>query len=443
MTKIKIKKDTLLIFLSIIFYKIILDISYYFVVSRAWDYAGYGIQALWDYVGYNFIFNNVKIFESYFLLLIVLIFVPKSSKKLSNIITWLLVLFAYIPMLTIYAMKDGARLYILAITCFWLIVFLLLKFLPNIHLPFLKKTQAKTIHYAIFIIFSGMAIISILKYFGLVFNLNLKTIYETRTLFYANLRGPAIEYLFNWLALVVNPVFLFIFFKKKKWLLSVLSLAIQILIFSATGNKIYLFAIPYIVFVALLVNRRRPFVCASLVLSIVVGVGILSYFLLGDVWLTALFTHRTLFTPALLSFHYYDFFSQNNFIYLSSQRIFRNFINYPYDLDPPHLISTTYFNRPQMSSNNGIFADAYMNFGFWGLIIWAILLAIFLKAIDSFSRNKDKQICLVAIGISVMLFTNMPFLTSLITGGLLLGLIILYLLPPLNNQSTNIRQPYN
>ena len=82
-----------------------------------------------------------------------------------------------------------------------------------------------------------------------------------------------------------------------------------------------------------------------------------------------------------------------------------------------------------MGANNGIYADAFMNFGFIGLIFWAILLIIILKLIDSITKNKDIRMTVSAIALPVIFLTNSAFLTCLLTHGLLVSLIVLYLLP--------------
>jgi len=57
------------------------------------------------------------------------------------------------------------------------------------------------------------------------------------------------------------------------------------------------------------------------------------------------------------------------------------------------------------------------------------LLTIILKLVDSFSRNKKIAITVAVIAMPLFFLTNSAFLTSLLTHGLLLSLIILYLLP--------------
>ena len=226
---LRIKKTTIWNFLSLLSYKIVLDLSYYFIISPVWAHAKFGLYL-----------NSIKLAESYFLLFVVFTLMPKSPKKLSNVMVWLLILFSYIPMLTIFALKDESRIYMYAVTVFWVVVFLLLHIhIPTItSLPLLK--QAKTVRYSIFIGLSIIVLYMIYKYLGFSFNFDFTKVYDIRARF-VKVKIPLAGYLFNWSAYIVNPVFFAIFIQKKKWIYTAIVIVIQLLLFSATGNKIFLF----------------------------------------------------------------------------------------------------------------------------------------------------------------------------------------------------------
>ena len=82
-----------------------------------------------------------------------------------------------------------------------------------------------------------------------------------------------------------------------------------------------------------------------------------------------------------------------------------------------------------MSANTGIVGDAFMNFGFIGLALWGILLAIILKLVDSCSKRVDFRVGVAAIAMPTMSLVSSALLTCLLTHGLLLALLLLYLLP--------------
>ncbi len=340
---------------------------------------------------------------------------------------WLLILLSHVPMLTLFAFMDQPRAYMYAVTGFWILVFLLLR-IPGISILSLKQSQSKMIRNFIFICLSIIIFFMIYKYLKFTFNFDLTKVYEIRSR-YVKMGIPLAGYLFNWLAYIVNPVFFALFITKRKWFPIALIVILQLLLFSVTGNKTFLFAFLFVLALIWIITHKKPLAYMAIGLVGIILLGMLSYWLIDDIWIPSLFIRRTLLVPAQLSFFYYDFFSNNVYTFLSQHRIFRTFLNYPYHLNPPHLIAEVYFNQPKMGANTGVVGDAYMNFGFIGLILWAILLAVILKLIDSFSKGKDMKIAIAAIAMPAITLTNSPLLTNLLTHGLLLALLFLYLLP--------------
>lgn len=409
-----LSKSTLCAFLAMVVYRTVLDLSYCFVISEVWAHARFELC-----------FNNIKLIESYFLLFIVFALIPKSSKKLSNIVIWLLILLSYIPMLTLFALMDESRAFIYAVTGFWVAVFMLLH-TPEVSFPPLK--QAKKIRLSILLGLSMIVFLMIYKYLGLSFNLDLTKVYDIRSR-YVELKIPFAGYLFNWVAYIISPIFFALFLTKRKWSLVALIVTLQLLLFSVTGMKTFLFALPFVLILMWVITRKNPLAWMAIGLVGVILLGMGTYWLIDDIWISSLFTRRVLLLPAQLSFFYYDFFSDNGFIFLSEHRIFRTLLDYPYDVSPAHLIAEVYFNKPEMNAVTGITGDAYMNFGFVGLILWAMLLAVILKFFDTFSKGKDIKVATAAIAMPVVALINSALLTTLLTHGMLLALTLLYLLP--------------
>ena len=415
---LRIKRDTIWAFLSILLYKIILDLSYYFVISPVWSYARFDLNL-----------NALKLVESYLLLFIVFALMPKSSKKLSNILLWLLVLLSYIPMLTIFAFRDEARIYMYAVTTFWVAVFLLL-YMPSVSLAPLK--QSGIIRYSLFVCLGLIVFLMVYKYLGLSFNFDLTKVYDIRSQ-YREAHIPLAGYLFNWMAFVVNPVFFALFIRKRKWFLVALIVLLQVLLFSVTGLKSLLFALAFVLALMWVIRRRNPLGYTAIGLSGIVILSMLSYYLIDDLWISSLFTRRVLLVPAQLSFLYYDFFSKNDLVFLSASRLGSS-MSYPYPLPPGNLIAEAYYGRPATNACTGVVGDAYMNFGLIGLALWSVLLTIILKLVDTCSKRVDLRIGIAAIAMPAITLTNSGLLTNLLTHGLLLALLLLYLLPKDNKE---------
>ena len=411
---LKLKKNTILAFLSMLLYKIILDLCYWLVISPIFRYAKFVLEV-----------NGAKLVEAYLLLPVIFVLMPKSPKKLSNIMIWMLILVSYVPMLTIFALKDESRVFMYAATFFWLIVFQLVR-LPRIRLRSLERSTV--IGYALSA-FIGMVVFLMLYWrFGFSLNLTIKDVYGIRTQ-YSRTEVPLAGYFINWQAYILNPVLFLTFTIRKKWLYAGLIVLFQFFLFSTTGLKSFLFSIPFVTFVVWATTRKNVFAYIAAGLVGVILVGMLSYWLVGDILTSSLFTRRTLLVPAHTYFLYYDFFSQNDPVLLSSTRIFRSFLDYPYHLAPPNLIAEASFNLPEMAANTGLVGDAYMNFRHAGLVLWGILLAAVLKLVDACSAGKDIRITTAAVTMLVLSLVNGGLLTNMLTHGLLLSLLVMYLLP--------------
>jgi len=412
---LRIKKSTLWLLISVFSYKAALDAAYYFVICNIWHYMGFTLRLdAWKFV------------ESYILLTILFIAAPRSLSKLSTVFVWLLMLLSYVPMLTYFAFADGDRLYMYGVTFFWLITILIIH-LPVPYIRLLPLKQAKMVIYLLFICFGLTTLYLIWRYLGLSLKFDLAGVYDIRSA-YTQAQIPMAGYLFSWMAKVVNPVLFSIFILKKKWAPAALTVLLQLLLYSATGHKIYFYILPFVLVLMWIVTRKNALSYITIMFAGLVLLGMLAYWWPGHIWISSFVANRTLMLPAQISFHYYDFFSRNDLVYLTDSRL-GFFMNYPYDLPPPYLIGTIYFGDPNTSANTGIYGDAYMNFGLAGLAIYSIVLGIVLKTMDICSRRLDLRLGVAVIAASAISLTNGALTTAFLTGGLWLAIVILYLLP--------------
>jgi len=400
-------------FISLLCYRVMLDISYRFFISDTWEYAGFKLN-----------FNIFKLIESYILFFIIIFLIPKSKKNLSNIIIWVLVLLAYVPMLTLYALKNEARIFIYMATLFWMIIFLF-KYFLNQKVKISSLKQNKTLSVIIIFIVSIITGLLLFKKFNPFITFNLRDVYGIRSQYeeIVTLGG----YIFSWMANIIIPFLIVLSVVKKKRFYLIPLFIFQILLFSISGHKSYFFLPLFALTLAWIVKRKNPlnWMCSGLILVIIIGIGF--YWIQNDLLIMSLFTRRTLFISPFLSFRYYEFFSNNSFVYLSHHQIFNKFLTYPYELIPAKLIGKIYRNGSH--SNNGMMSDGYMNFGFMGMMLWAIFYSIIFKIIDIFSYKKNLQIATSITAFLCLSLRSGALLTNIFTEGLLLSIFLLYLLP--------------
>jgi hypothetical protein len=152
-----------------------------------------------------------------------------------------------------------------------------------------------------------------------------------------------------------------------------------------------------------------------------------------EVWAKAIIINRFLFIPAQLNFYYYDFFSQNPKIFWTDSKwlLIGKIIDYPYSLPLQMVIGDTYFNNPETNANTGWIGSGYAHAGFFGMMIYAIIIGLIFKYLDFKSKILDKNFIIISFSpFIVSLFFSSDLKTVFITHGLFLYMIILAMLKP-------------
>lgn len=253
-------------------------------------------------------------------------------------------------------------------------------------------------------------------------------VYEVRILYRA-VTNRLTEYFVNWLGNVLN-IFLTIYgLRYPKWRIAIpLALISQINLYSLTGYKslIFYFAIVIVGYIFIFVFpphylKRLPIyspwlaACSLLVLVILGNVNI-TFIGLAD---------RFFLAPGVLTNLYYTFFNENLFAYLGHS-ILKGLISYPYTTTPDFIIGELFF-KSGTRANANIYADGFANFGYLGVLLAGIGLGVLLWIIKTLSKsyNDSKVIILLSVP-HIITLLNAPLLTSLITHGIILYLVLLF-----------------
>jgi len=231
-------------------------------------------------------------------------------------------------------------------------------------------------------------------------------------------------YMSNWIANVLAPIALvYGVFEKKRWM-ALISILVLVYIFSCYGTKSVFISIP----VVLLFSKGTYLKKIKWFLSIVIGLFLLALLLNSDIYGAKMFKSilfvRTFFVPALNNIYFFDFFD-DKFIYWSNG-FFKHFFEYPFDKAPSYLIGEIYYSsQKDMNANNGFPADAFINFGFWGMLFFSLIITLI------FNVFKSLNIPSTFFGVFFLAFFNIissSLSTVLVTHGLLFLVIISILL---------------
>lgn len=407
-----------------------------FLLRISLDISNYFVSEVFTIFSFTIDLNRIKLIESYLLLTIVIILMPNKKNNISSLIVWLFIILTYIPTLTIFGLGNEDRYWTYATTCFWLLLFFILriKYQKIAITKYVIKNSKSTrnILYIIIIIYTFLCIATRPN---LSFTINLTDIYDLRKDFKPIL--PFAAYVITWTAFVINPSLMIIFSYQKKYVFTILISILQFLMFAATGQKIILLSIPLILAINFLKEKRMlTFSSISIFLTILISLGFMSFIIWKNIWISAIFTNRLLILPAIISFYYYNFFSQNDPIYLGHSLL--SFLgHYPYDILPWYIIGKYYFSSQAMSANTGMLADAYMNFREIGLISLTFIFGIILRFIDDFTKKHDSKLVTACVLMPLLWSINGSFFSSILTGGLGLSILILFTLPS-KKQMNNI-----
>lgn len=406
-------------------------LAYLFVFH--WSYLTF-VWPNFNYLGYTYQPLGVGVFWPMYLAAAApTLWLPITLERPSQILYWLLYVMVFVPSYLVPAYAGAELGPMTAYATVLLAAFALvgcIYWFPLIRFPRLRLSPPA---FGVILAASTAALYApILGTFGLHFKaVSLSSVYQVRAEYSQALASSSVlvAYCVNWLSKVLNPFLLALGLTHKKLWLVGASLIGQCLIYSITGYKDVLFS--SVLVVALLVvmasDGRR------LGLLVMWGsVGLIVVTTLVDtmshsILLRSLFVRRLLVVPGLVTGHYVEFFSHNPKV-LMSQSILRQFLSYPYSLEPANLIGWVYYGDSTNHVNANLWADAFANYGFAGVLIFSVFLALFLWIFDSLSKDRDRTAGLL-LGVAGLVLVNGSLLTAMLTGGLLFVLILIFLMP--------------
>ena len=140
---------------------------------------------------------------------------------------------------------------------------------------------------------------------------------------------------------------------------------------------------------------------------------LLENFIFGGKQFYMLIIRRQMYVPTWLNTLYYDFFSQNSKVLWTDETLLlQNILPHVYDVSPLDLINNAYFKGKVPSPNTGLFAEAYMHFGFFGVILYPGLLGTMLVLFDR-ALCKNKAVIVVALAAKFAIsMVNIPILRT-------------------------------
>jgi len=359
---------------------------------------------------------------------------PTSARIPSDVVRWLIYALAYVPTALIPQIVLGQRMDVIPLNLALLASFGAASIgrpLPHIRLPVIHLGR---------IPFGGAlgalvaaTTVYLLATFGLPSGVpDLGTIYETRAEFIERLGGSRTlaGYVVPWAGYVVYPLAIAYGSIRRILLLAVAGVAGELLVYAITGFKATLLVIALVVGVVILLRFARAWFGAAFMAAAasVVALASLASGITESLTPVAVLVVRLFHVPGQLAGYFYEYFSSHPH-YLLSHSVFRSLFDQPYPLEPPEQIGLVYFGVATVSANANFWADGYANFGQAGLLGAGLLLRIVLGAMDSVAEGKDLRLAAPLFAISATVLSNAALLTSILTLGIGLAGLLVYLSP--------------
>jgi len=397
----------------LLIYKATFDIYYACAVYPVYSYEGY----TYDFLLYKFVI-------SYVILIVLYKLFPHDEIKPSSVSLSLILLIYIIPILSCYSLGSYPTEYLLFVLMGFLTISCTIKILPK---PKIKEfsLNAKSLYIACVVVLISALLATVARYGVPSFAaLSFSDVYTIRE---SNLDKSSmlLEYLSSWSIYSVAPFLMLIYLEKKQYINLFLVLAffsILYLILAAKG----IFFLPLLIFFLFYsLRRRRFFLYFTLSIVSLLLIDMYLFYKTGNFYIL-FFIQRIFFDPILGSTRYYDFFSNNEFVYLSDS-IFKWFIDYPYSEPIPSLIGYLQYASYSWNNVNFYMDDAYMHFGVAGIFIFSGLLALLMIVTDSLYFKRPSLVVLIFSVLIIYRITSGPMLTALSSrGGAFSILLILF-----------------
>jgi hypothetical protein len=412
-----------------------------FIACYQWIYIHW-LNPTFDYFGYEY--NRPS--AAYLLLAWLLsalpsFWMPLSIDRPSKLIYWVLYLTVFIPSMFIPLFaginkpSEVTGLMITLFAGFAITGLSYLRPLLNLHPPHLAGSR---FWYGFSLVAGVLTLWVIVAFRGNLHIVSFMDIYDIRNAADDVMAGTWLNYPLMLLPGAIDPFLMgWGLYHKKPWMFVMGALG-QLLVYGTMGTKGSVTSILFIPAIYFLVRGDRSRFAIRLTWSVIMLFVVLSVLapFAGDtpgllLW-TVLFVvfSRVFGANGLLTAQYYGFFQINPHTYLSHAKVFNWFIHYPYANSLGLEVGPYYLGDPTFDATAHFWAtDGIAGFGLWGILLVSALCAFVFWTLDSVAQGHDSRLAALVISYVAYNFANGSLFTTLLSGGLGLLMVILYLMP--------------
>ena len=401
-------KNFLLFFISVVIYRVLLDINYIFSISPVFSY---------DRLECNITYHSM--ISSWVMLSILSILYSSFLKMKGFFIPNLMIMFfvvRVVPITSFIGCNEQPKDFVFWELIYWIVLFIFIRYLKIPPLPKVPKSKQIINIIAIIMIVTVVIISGYYTHFRIT--LDLLNVYGIRREFNSYNVPTIIVYIWSAAGNILPLLLIYYFVKGKKGMVAFL-IFIIILNFSINGLKSNLFKMILCVVMFVFVKKNIIKLYGYLMSALIGLALIFDYILKETSLLTTMIVRRFFYVPALLDTMYYDYFKTHQPLYFMQKE---NTLPIVYE------IGDVYFDKPTMSANNGMFSDAVTNMGVIGCLVMPFIIALFLQLFAKAFDRVNHQITLFVALLIMNVFHSTNLTTCLLTHGIILTCITLYLM---------------
>lgn len=402
--------------LGLLIWRVLLDTIYVTFISPSWRYAG--LTCSYD-------MGRCALAWVVFLMTLPSLANMIARKTPSDLGMVLLYLVSFMPGLTVVSYAELEQGFQLAFYVFWIGFIAANAVFPHMHFRSVSKRHGLLVYGLATGVCSLVILFVWARYAHFRINLSLLNVYDLRadasefnmptilSYLYAACRGLA-------------PVLLGYSLVRRNSGVILWNLVLTLLLFSVDGVKSVVFSAVVVIAAFFIVKKTiEPSIFIYCFAALAIFAFMMSLF--GFSYATETLLRRVAYLPNYLASAYYELSVHSGPDYFR-QGFLRLFgAKSQYDIPLAQLVGSTYYIGG--NANTGLLADAVMNLGVVGPLLYPLLLVGLLRIAEACADELPPFISSSCMILLVWHLTNSFFMTALLTHGVLAMFVLTYFLP--------------
>lgn len=353
---------------------------------------------------------------------------PIETRKMSQVFAWLSTVFLLVPAAVLSAHQGSDRQAMLLMFGGVWLVMLLNRLLNDFNIFFGVDTTPKrakidmtTLMAILLVVFAMLA-----YHVGGKVSFSFAEVYISRFEFNESVDFP-LNYLLPFAAGPLAGLIVAAALYRRNYAILAAVMVMGVLFFGMSTHKAMLFYPPFVAAIYLAIGGRTGH---FYMMGIFFALTLLTFMTIGTAFedlLGSAFANRLVFIPAQIHYFFFREFGEIGPQLWAESRIGLGLHRPDIPLPSVNYIGLIMTGDPQVGANTGWIANGYMNAGWLGIAIYAMILAVVLHIIDRMGARYGYSFVGAAFLVPIFNIVNsIDLLVGFLTGGLFLLSIIFY-----------------